>query len=219
MSLRVGLTGGLAVGKSTVAEMFASQGAYVMYADRVGHDAMQPGERAYQEIIQRFGQSILNADRTIDRKKLAGIAFGENRIEELNKIIHPAVRESMERWMKETVEFDPRALLIFEAALILEAGLGKYFDKLVVVTSSPEQKIERFAKRMMSPDASDEERRQALRDAEKRMGAQLSDAEKMAAADFIIDNSGTLADTERQVVRVAKELQKQAAMQSNARAL
>ena len=219
MSLRVGLTGGLAVGKSTVAEMFASQGAYVMYADRVGHDAMQPGERAYQEIIQRFGQSILNADGTIDRKKLAGIAFGENRIEELNKIIHPAVRESMERWMKETVEFDPRALLIFEAALILEAGLGKYFDKLVVVTSSPEQKIERFAKRMMSPDASDEERRQALRDAEKRMGAQLSDAEKMAAADFIIDNSGTLADTERQVVRVAKELQKQAAMQSNARAL
>jgi dephospho-CoA kinase len=217
MSLRVGLTGGLASGKSTVAEMFASRGAYVMYADQAGHEAMKPGEPAHKKIVEQFGDSMVNPDRTINRKKLAELAFGSGRIEELNHIIHPAVRERMERWMKEISEFDPRGILIFEAALILEGGLGKYFDKLIVVTCKPEQKVERFTTRLLGAESQNQEQRvQALRDAERRIGAQLSDQEKIAAADYVIDNSGTLAETERQVNVIYKELLQLVALRKQA---
>jgi dephospho-CoA kinase len=217
MSLRVGLTGGLASGKSTVAKMFASRGAYVMYADQAGHEAMKPGEPAYQKILEHFGGSVVNPDQTINRKKLGELAFGTGRIEELNRIIHPAVRERMERWMKETSEFDPRGIMIFEAALILEGGLGKYFDKLIVVTSKQEQKIERFTSRMLGAENQDQQQRlQALRDAERRIGAQLSDQEKIAAADYVIDNSRTLAETERQANLIYKELLQLAALRQQA---
>ena len=212
MSLRVGLTGGLASGKTTVAEMFAARGAYVLYADKVGHELMEPDQPVYDEIIRRFGDSILNADRSISRAKLAEMAFGTGRIEELNRIVHPAVGARLELWIEEMSEFDPRAVLIFEAALILEAGMGKYFDKLVVVSSQPQQKLERFAKRTVSAELGAESARaKALYEAERRIGAQLSDQEKIAAADYVIDNSGELAQTERQVVKVYKELQQLAA--------
>jgi dephospho-CoA kinase len=212
VSLRVGLTGGLASGKTTVAKMFAARGAHVMYADQAGHDAMQPGEPVYLQIVERFGSSVVNSDGGINRSKLAEIAFGTGRIEELNRLVHPAVRDRMERWFEQTSEFDPRAIMIFEAALILEAGLGKYFDKLVVVTSREEQKLERFAARAASgKNAAKEERLRVLRDAERRIGAQLSQEEKIAAADYVIDNSGTVAETERQVSRICRELQELAA--------
>jgi dephospho-CoA kinase len=212
MSLRVGLTGGLASGKTTVAEMFASRGAYVLYADKVGHELMEPGQPVYEEIIRHFGESIVNADKSINRARLAEIAFGLDRIEELNRIVHPAVGARLRLWMEEMSEFDPRSVLVFEAALILEAGLGKYFDKLVVVASRPQQKLERFAKRTLKSDLSDEsERARALSEAERRIGAQLSDQEKIAAADYVIDNSGELSHTERQVNKVYKELQQLAA--------
>jgi dephospho-CoA kinase len=217
MSLRVGLTGGLASGKSTVAKMFASRGAYVMYADQAGHEAMKLGEHAYQKIVEHFGGSVVNPDQTINRKKLGELAFGSGRIEELNRIVHPAVRERMEQWMKETSEFDPRGIMIFEAALILEGGLGKYFDKLIVVTSKQEQKLERFTIRLLGTEKQDQEQRlQTLRDAEKRIGAQLSDQEKIAAADFVIDNSGTLPETERQVNVIYKELLQLVALRKQA---
>ena len=208
MTLLVGLTGGLASGKTTVAQMFSARGAYVMFADEVGRELMQPGQAVYDEIVRRFGDSIINQDKTINRSRLAETAFGTNRIEELNRIVHPAVGIRMERWMEEMSEFDPRAILIFEAALILEAGFGKHFDKLIVVTSHPQQKLERFARRALGANGSDEtQRAKALRDAEKRMGAQLSQDEKIAAADYVIDNSGTLVETERQVNKIFKELQ------------
>ena len=213
MSLRVGLTGGLASGKSTVAEMFVKRGAYVMYADQAGHDAMKPGEPAYEEILKHFGNSVVNPDQSINRSKLAEIAFGEGRIEELNRIVHPAVRERMQRWMEQTREFDPRAIMIFEAALIVEAGLGQYFDKLIVVTSKQEQKLERFANRLLPRGRqAGEDRLRVLRDAERRLGAQLSEQEKIAAADYVIDNSGTLAETERQVNVIYRELQELAGL-------
>ena len=180
-----------------------------MYADRVGHELMEPGQPVHDQIVQNFGPDILNGDNTINRGKLAEIAFGNGRIEELNRIIHPAVRERMERWFAEMSEFDPRAILVFEAALILEAGLGKYFDKLVVVTSHPEQKLQRFAGRSLGANSTDnDDRAKALRDAERRIGAQLSEAEKLAAADYVIDNSGTLSETERHVTTIFKELQR-----------
>lgn len=212
MSLRVGLTGGLASGKTTVAKMFASRGAHVLYADKVGHELMEPGQQVYEEIIGHFGDSIVNSDKTINRAKLAEIAFGAGRIEELNRIVHPAVGARLESWIEEMSEFDPRAILIFEAALILEAGLGKHFDKLVVVSSQPEQKLERFANRTLNISLDDELiRAKLLSEAERRIGAQLSDQEKIAAADYVIDNSGELSQTERQVNKIYKELQQLAA--------
>ena len=212
MSLRVGLTGGLASGKTTVTEMFAARGAHVLYADRVGHELMQPGQPVYSEIVRRFGESIVNSDKTIHRRKLAEIAFGSGRIEDLNRIVHPAVGARLERWIEERTEFDARAVLIFEAALILEAGLGKHFDKLIVVTSNAQQKLDRFASRLTVGEAQDEaQRNAALRDAERRIGSQLSQEEKITAADYVIDNSGTLAETERQVNMIWRELQQLAA--------
>ena len=208
MSLRVGLTGGLASGKTTVAKMFASRGAYVLYADKVGHELMEPGQPIYAEIIKSFGESILDSDKSINRAALARLAFGDDRIEELNRIVHPQVAARLELWIEEMSEFDPRAVLIFEAALILEAGLGKYFDKLVVVTSDPQQKLERFLKRAPNVNVNDEsDRATILSEAKQRMTAQLSDQEKIAAADYVIDNSGETSETERQVSKVYKELQ------------
>jgi dephospho-CoA kinase len=208
MTLSVGLTGGLASGKTVVAGMFASRGAYVMHADEVGRQLMQPGQAVYDDVVGIFGEGVVNSDRSINRDKLAEIAFGGGRLEELNRIVHPAVRARLEHWIDEMSKFDPRAILMFEAALILEAGLGKYFDKLIVVSSHPRQKLERFAGRVLDAHVGDdEERAKALREAERRIGAQLSDAEKVAAADYVIDNSGTLAETELQVTRIAKELQ------------
>ncbi|PYY23714.1 MAG: dephospho-CoA kinase [Acidobacteria bacterium] len=210
MSLRVGLTGGLASGKTTVAKMFADRGAHVLYADKVGHELMEPGEPVYEEIIKLFGKSIVNPDKSINRATLAEIAFGSGRIEELNRVVHPAVAARLERWIEEMSEFDPRAVLIFEAALILEAGMGKHFDKLLVVNSNPQQKLERFATRTVSTD-SELEHARALVEAERRIGAQLSDQEKITAADYVIDNSGDFSQTERQVSRIYKELQQLAA--------
>ncbi|HVH89508.1 MAG TPA: dephospho-CoA kinase [Terriglobales bacterium] len=208
MSLRVGLTGGLASGKTVVAQMFAARGAYVLYADEVGRELMRPGQPTYDEIVAHFGDSIVNSDRGLNRAKLAELAFADGRAEELNRIVHPAVAARMQQWIQETIEFDPLGILIFEAALILEAGLGKYFDKLIVVNSNPQQKRERFASRVLGPDVSQElELTKALREAERRIGVQLSDAEKLAAADYVIDNSGSLGETERQVNTIFKELQ------------
>lgn len=208
MSLRVGLTGGLASGKTSVAEMFASRGAYLMHADKVAHELMEPGQNVYEEVVRHFGETIVNSDGTINRPNLAALAFEGDRVQELNAIVHPEVTARMQEWFAEMTEFDPKGILIFEAALILEAGMGKYFDKLVVVTSNREQKLERFAQRVLGTAASKpEELEKALRDAERRLGAQLSESEKVAAADYVIDNSGSLSETERQVTKIFKELQ------------
>lgn len=221
MTLRVGLTGGLASGKTTVAGMFASRGAYVLYADKVAHELMKPGQPVYARVVEQFGRDILSADSTINRARLAEIAFGRQRINELNRLIHPEVVARIQNWMDEMSEFDPGAILLVEAALILEAGLGKYFDKLVVVTSDEQQKLDRFSTRAAQAAGAGDERpaatsnehhrASAVRDAERRLGAQLSQAEKVAAADYVIDNSGTLAETERQVAKLYKELQQLAA--------
>jgi dephospho-CoA kinase len=207
MSLLVGLTGGLASGKTQVAQMFASRGAYVLYADKVGYELMQPGQAVYDEIVSHFGPAILNPDKTIARTSLAEAAFGSGRIEELNRIVHPAVSARLEQWIAEMRQFDPKGVFMFEAALILEAGMGKHFDKLIVVTSSFEQKLERFADRVLGPAPHENKQHaQARKEAERRISAQLSESEKTSAADYLVDNSGTLGETERQVNKIFKDL-------------
>jgi dephospho-CoA kinase len=202
--LRLGLTGGIASGKSVVGKMFVKLGAHLIQADAVSHSLMQPGLPVYNEVVRRFGREILNGDGSVNRSRLAEAAFGSPspRVQELNEIVHPAVIDYENKWMDEICRSDPNALVIVEAALILESGAGHRFDYLVVVTCRPEQRIARFASRMaISEDA-------ARAEVARRMAAQVSDEEKIIAADFVIDNSGSLAATEQQVRQVFAELRK-----------
>ncbi len=202
--LKVGLTGGLACGKSTVGEMLQARGAHLLQADKLAQELMKPGLPVYDAVVKHFGREIVKPDGTIHRVKLAGIVF-PNRIEELNQIVHPAVIKRQEEWMNEIGAREPHAVTVVEAALILEAHTRGQFDKLVVVTCSTDQKIERFAKRLgMDPAA-------ARPEVEKRMAAQVADEEKVKHADYVIDNSGSPAELEPRVEKLWQELKKLAA--------
>ncbi len=214
--LKLGLTGGIASGKSAVGEMFVKRGAHLIQSDAVGHWLMQPGRPVYEEVVRHFGREILNADGSINRTRLAEAAFGTSfgtssgtsggatpRIKELNAIVHPAVIDEENRWMKEIGQRDPNAIAIVEAALILEAGAGGRFDRLIVVTCRPEQRVPRYAQRLgISEDA-------ARVEVTRRMAAQMPDEEKIKAADFVIDNSGSLDATEQQVEKVFAALRQE----------
>jgi len=211
--LKVGLTGGIASGKSVVGEMFVALGAHVVQADRLAHELMDPGEPVYNQVVRHFGREILNPDGSINRPKLAELAFGApdlpqdqrgSRVAELNRIVHPAVIRSQEDWMQAVGAQDRNAVAIVEAALILEAGMGKRFDRLIVVTCAPEQRAARFAARQKMDLES------ANKEVQRRMAAQLSDEEKVKAADYVIDNSGSLAATRGQVAEIWKKLQSEA---------
>jgi dephospho-CoA kinase len=218
--LKVGLTGGIASGKSVVGEMFVALGAHLVQADRIAHELMLPGQPVYNEVVRHFGGAILNPDLSVNRAKLAEAAFGSPapsaegkpstpsatppRIQELNRIVHPAVLRSQNEWMEEMGRQDPHAVAIVEAALILEAGAAKSFDRLIVVTCSDEQRIARFAARQkLDLDA-------ARKEVERRMAAQMPDAEKIKAADYVIDNSGFLEQTREQVGQVWEKLRDEA---------
>src|ERR1700683_920065 len=149
--LKVGLTGGIASGKSVVGEMFVALGAHLVQADRIAHELMLPGQSVYNEVVRHFGGGILNPDLSVNRAKLAEAAFGSNtsgsatssagsssaipsRVQELNRIVHPAVIRSQEEWMEEMGRQDPHAVAIVEAALIVEAGAAKRFHRPIVGT-------------------------------------------------------------------------------------
>jgi dephospho-CoA kinase len=207
--LKVGLTGGIASGKSTVGEMFVALGAKLIRADEIAHQLMQPGEAVYHEVVRHFGTGILDPDGRVNRARLAEAAFGSaaedaqqkpSRIQELNQIVHPTVVQREDEWMEEIGRSDPKAVAIVEAALILEAGAAQRFDRLVVVTCRPEQRVQRWAQRLQVDEAS------ARRDVLRRMAAQLPDEEKIKAANYVIDNSGSLDATNRLVRQVYEEL-------------
>ena len=198
--LRVGLTGGIACGKSTVGEMLARRGAHLLQADVLAHQLYAPGAAVYDEVMRSFGREILNEDGTINRAKLAEIAF-PGRIGELNAIVHPAVIKVQNEWMAEFAREDPHGTAVVEAALILEAGAAKDFDKIVVVTCDFEHRVERYAQRTGIPLAS------ALSEVQRRSAAQLPDEEKVRHADYVIENSGAVEETERQVEEVWNKLQ------------
>jgi dephospho-CoA kinase len=202
--LKVGLTGGIASGKTAVGEMLVALGAHLTQADALAHELMCPGEAVYREVVRHFGEGILSADGTVNRTRLAEAAFGggnqPSRIQELNRIVHPVVVERQDAWMEEVGRGDAHAIAIVEAALILEAGAAKHFDRLVVVTCRPEQRIERWAARLkVDLDA-------ARREVTRRMAAQLPDEEKIKAAHYVIDNSGPLDATRKKAEGVYRQL-------------
>jgi dephospho-CoA kinase len=218
--LKVGLTGGIASGKSVVGEMLAALGARLVQADWIAHQLMLPGEPVYNEVVRHFGGGILNPDLSVNRAKLAEAAFGlaapsavpssvvPSRIEELNRIVHPAVIRSQEEWMEEMARQDAQAVAVVEAALIIEAGAAKRFDRLIVVTCGEEQRIARFATRQkLEFDA-------ARREVERRMAAQLPETEKIKVADYVVDNSRSLEQTREQVRQVWEKLRSEAITKS-----
>jgi dephospho-CoA kinase len=193
--LRIGLTGGVACGKSTIAAMLVKRGAHYLQADTLAHQLYEPGTPTYEEVARRFGRDILDVDGKINRAKLANVVF-PSRIGELNSIVHPAVVKAQNAWMNEIARTDPSGVAVVEAALLLEAGAAKDFNKIVVVTCDFDRKVERFAQRTgSSPEV-------ARAEVERRSAAQFTDAQKAGHADYVIENSGALQDAEWQVEQV-----------------
>jgi dephospho-CoA kinase len=204
--LRVGLTGGLGSGKSTVAGMFAELGAAVISADQLGRQLMQPGEPVYAAIVETFGKGVVRDDGSLDRKALAELAFQQNQAGALNHIVHPAVIAAEEEWMRGVFDADPTRVAIVESALIFEVekwgtapGWTQRFDKLILVTVPDEVKIARFVSRMVANDG-------AQADARVRIAAQIPDAEKAARCDYVIENTGSLEATRAVVEEIYREL-------------
>ena len=194
--------------------MLAARGAYLIQADHIAHELMQPGQAVYDEVVRHFGKDILQPDGTIHRPKLAEAAFGPlstggvSRINELNRIVHPAVIRREDEWMDEVQRKEPKAIAVVEAALTIEAGAADRFDRLIVVTCSDEQRVQRFAQRLKI------DLKRARQEVQRRMAAQLPDSVKVQRADYVIDNSGSLDATEDQVERVYGLLQREVAQHS-----
>jgi len=209
--LRVGLTGGLGSGKSTVAHMLASLGAHVLEADEQGRTLMQPGQPVYAEIVRVFGPSVVAADGTLDRKRLAELAFSQGRLQDLNAIVHPAVIEAQRQWSRQVFAQDPAAVTIVVSALIFEverdartrgesdnilADWRRRMGRVIVVTAPEDLRIARYLARL---GVSPENRAAAEADARARIAHQVPDALKVARADYVLENSGDEAALATQV--------------------
>jgi dephospho-CoA kinase len=204
--LRVGLTGGLGSGKSTVAGMFSELGAAVISADQLGRQLMQPGEPVYAAIVQRFGTGVVRADGLLDRRALAELAFQQNQADALNHIVHPAVVAAQQEWMRGVFDKEPGRVAVVESALIFEVekwgtapGWVERFDRLILVTVPDEVKIARFVARAADKAGAEV-------DARARLALQIPDEEKAARCDFVIDNSRSLEQTRGVVERIYREL-------------
>ena len=199
--LRVGLTGGLASGKSFAASEFERLGCTVLQADRLGHAILAEDAAVLAEVTAAFGQQVLGADGAIDRKALAGVVFAsKGKLDRLNAIVHPRVFERVDDFFRQTERRDPSAVALVEAAIMVETGSYRRYDRLVLVACPRETQIDRFV-----------ERDGAARDeAERRLGRQMSLEDKRGYADFVIDSGGSKAKTLEQVHEVYRQLRKEA---------
>jgi dephospho-CoA kinase len=197
----VGLTGGIASGKSLVARVFKDLGATVIDADRIVHELLEPDQDAWREIIQYFGRDVQRADKTIDRRKLGAIVFSDREKRTwLNACLHPRVFAVYTTQVAHIRMRTPDALLFFDAALLIESGYHRNMDRLIVVYAEPEQQVER----LMARDGFSRE------EALLRIASQLPLSEKRMLADHVIDNSGTRANTEQQARELLGQLKNEA---------
>ncbi|MCL6544958.1 MAG: dephospho-CoA kinase [Bryobacteraceae bacterium] len=197
--LKVGLTGGLASGNTFVGQALAGLGCRLLQADEIGRQVMEPGGEAYAEIVREFGPEILAPDGSIHRRRLAGIVFEDpERLAVLNRLVHPWVIRRENEWMEHLAAEDPRAIAVVEAAVMIEAGTHKRFDRLIVAACSPEQQIERAVQRGGMT------REEAL----ARIRRQIPLEEKIKLADYVIDTGGTPEQTLQQVREVYEALRR-----------
>ena len=191
--LRVGLTGGIGCGKSTVAAMMSELGCHVLNADKMAHALIAPGEPAYEEVRRQFGPNVLAADGSIDRARLAAVVFADAaKLASLNAIVHPRVLRELDRELERLSRIDPHGVAVVEAALLIESGYDQRLARLVLVTCTREQQLERLTNPAFGRAMSREQ-------AEKRIAAQMPLEEKRKLAHDEIDCSGSLEYTKRQV--------------------
>ncbi len=196
--MKVGLTGGLASGKSFVGQALADLGCYLIKADDIGRQVMEPGGEAFDSVVAEFGPAILGPEGSIDRKRLAAEVFSRpERLAELNRLVHPPVIRRQDELMEEFAARDPKGIVVVEAAIMIEAGTYKRFNKLILAVCSEEQQIERA----MSRDGIGRE------EALKRLRRQMPLEEKRKFADYVIDTSGAPEETLRQTTEVYNRLQ------------
>ncbi|MBP7341551.1 MAG: dephospho-CoA kinase [Smithellaceae bacterium] len=195
--LNVGLTGGIACGKSTVADMFVSLGGHLIDFDKLAHEVQEPEKPAWREVVRLFGTDILRPDQTIDRNKLAATVFNDAaKLKKLNSIVHPRVFEEWWRRLEAIGTRDPRAIVFSDVPLLFEGGMQHLFDLTVLVMIEPALQI----RRLMFRNALGRE------EAELRLSSQLPIGEKAQIADIVIDNSSAVAETQKKAATVWREL-------------
>lgn len=195
--LKAGLTGSIAVGKSFACEVFRQMGCYVLDADQTAREVVEPGTAGLRQIVSEFGPRVLAVDGRLDRGKLGAIVFAdEAKRKLLNSIVHPLVIEAQDEWLRDCDKADPNGIAIIDAALMIESGGYKRFDKLIVVWCSPAIQL----KRLMLRDGLTEA------EAEKRIAAQMPQEEKKRFADYLIDSSGGFDDVKPQVAGILGKL-------------
>jgi dephospho-CoA kinase len=195
--LNIGLTGGIASGKSTVAKMFVKNGAHIIDFDKLAHELQKPDKPAWQEVVKHFGKEILSSDGKIDRVKLGNIVFADKRkLNKLNKIIHPLVYREWHKRQEKIRGKEAHAIVFADIPLLFEGGKQHLFDLTMLVLVEPEEQI----RRLMARNGVSRE------DAEKRLMSQMPINEKISLADIVIDNRGSLAETQKIVKKVWREL-------------
>lgn len=199
--LRVGLTGGMAVGKSTVASMLRNLDCPILDADTIGHELLESGQPAHEETVAAFGQEIVDPYGNIDRAILGKIVFADPvKLKRLNEILHPRIHSVVQNWFAALERADAPDVAVVEAALLIESGFSKSLDKLMVCWCRPDQQLERMIERGLTPE-----------EAQQRAAAQLPNEEKLKLADATIDCSGTIEETERLVGSALAKLKRSAA--------
>jgi dephospho-CoA kinase len=195
--LLVGLTGGIATGKSTVSAMFAHRGARVIDADLLAREVVAPGQPPHAQIVKEFGSDVLQADGHVDRRRLGAIVFRDATMRKrLEEITHPAIRRRQERILSALEEEAFEGIVIWDAALLIESGGQKTMDRVVVVVTDPATELRRLVAREQIPDD----------EARQRVASQMPVALKAKLADYVIDNSGTRGQTEARVHEVYASL-------------
>ena len=195
--LKVGLTGGIASGKSTVGRMFGELGCKVIDSDRITRELFEPGNPVNAKVTETFGPRVLASDGSINRAVLAELVFqNPDQRQKLNSIVHPAIKQRQNAFLSQAAADDARAIGIVEAALIVEVGTYRDYDKLIVVTCSPNVQRERLRERSGL----------TAEQIESRIASQMPMEEKVKVADFVIDNSGDIGSTRQQVEEVFRQL-------------
>ena len=197
--MKVGLTGGLACGKSFVGEVLRGYGCLVIQADELGHAVLAPGGEAYDGVVREFGSEILDAAGRIDRRALAAQVFGAPaRLAALNRLVHPPVFRREDELMAEFAAREPRGIAVVEAAILIETGSWRRYDRIVLVTCREDQQVERALRREGASES----------DVNARLSRQMALEEKRKYAHFVIDTSGEKEDTVRQTSAVFQELRR-----------
>jgi dephospho-CoA kinase len=192
--MKVGLTGGIGAGKSTVADLFSKRGAVVIRSDELARQVVEPETPGFRQVISRFGNEIVNDKGSIDRAKLAQVVFNDDvALKDLENIVHPLVRERTNKLMSEQTS---ESIIVNEIPLLLEKKMESLFEFLVIVISNEKNRLERLSQKGVSEDQ-----------AKARMAKQVNDQERKAAADFLIVNDGNLDQLEADVEKIWQTLQ------------